>query len=248
MNNFNEVLNSLNELNYDHDIFIPSLNRKVSFKGLTAKQQKEILQTVVDKDVTGLSFSILVTDIIQNNIVDKTVSLLSSDKNYVIVCLRVLSLSNKYKDLDDVEYDLQPILSNNIALSEQSKNTVLNDGALTVTVATPTLAADRTINIETKKRILAQNTASTELTKDAIGELYLNEIIKYISNVKTPKIDVQFNDLTFNQKVQIAEKLPLSITSKIVEFINKSKDFEKTLFTVNNKEIKISVDPALFTL
>jgi hypothetical protein len=78
--------------------------------------------------------------------------------------------------------------------------------------------------------------------------LYLNEIIKYIKTVKTPKATINFDELTFNQKLQLAEKLPIVISSKVVEHINKLKDFDKTLFTVNNKYYNISIDPTLFTL
>jgi len=248
MDNFNDILNSLNEINKSYEIFIPSLNCKVSFTGLTAKQQKEVLQTVLDRDLTGISFSILVSDIIINNLTDKNINLLSIDKNYIITCLRILSLSSKYRNLDDEEVDLTPILSNNTPLPQENKNLTLNEGDLQVIIEIPSLNKDRNINIETRKRILATNSSTTEITKDALGELYIGEIIKFIKSLKTPKTEVIFDNATFNQKFQIVEKLPLSITSKIVTFINSMKDFDKKLFTLNNKEVNIAVDPTLFTL
>jgi hypothetical protein len=248
MDNFNDILNSLNEINKSYEIFIPSLNCKVGFTGLTAKQQKEVLQTVLDRDLTGISFSILVSDIIINNLTDKNINLLSIDRNYIITCLRIFSLSSKYRNLDDEEVDLTPILSNNIPLPQENKSITLNEGDLQVIVEIPSLNKDRTINIETRKRILAASSSTTEITKDALGELYIGEIIKFIKSLKTPKTEVIFNDATFNQKFQIVEKLPLSITSKIVTFINSIKDFDKKLFMLNNKEVNIAVDPTLFTL
>lgn len=248
MDNFNDVLNSLNELTKTYEIFVPSLGNKVNFSGLTAKQQKEVIQTVLDKDLTGISFSILVSDIILNNLTDKNINLLSVDKNYIIVCLRILSLSSKYKNLNDEEFDLTSILSNNTTIPEELKKITFSDGDLSVAVEVPALLKDKTINIETRKRILATTTATTEITKEALGELYLNEIIKYIKTLKTPKTEVNFDDMTFNQKFQIAERLPLSISSKIVNFINSVKDFEKKLIVTSNKDLNITVDPTLFTL
>lgn len=248
MDNFNDVLNSLNELTKSYEIFVPSLGCKVNFNGLTAKQQKEVLQTVLDKDLTGISFSILVSDIIQNNLTDKNINLLAIDKNYIIVCLRILSLSSKYKNLNEEEFDLLQILTNNTPLSNELKGLTLNDGDLTVKIEIPTIAKDKAINIETRKRILSTNSATTEISKEALGELYLNEIIKYIKTVKTPKTEANFDDMTFNQKFQISERLPLSITSKIVNFINSAKDFEKKLISTSNKDLNITVDPTLFTL
>jgi len=248
MDNFNDILNSINDLNKIYEIFVPSLNSKVKFTGLTAKQQKEVLQTVLDKDLTGVSFSILISDIIINNLIDKNTNLLSADKNYIITCLRVLSLSSKYKDLDDQEIDLTPLLTNNISLPKELTSISLDEGDLQVSVEIPSLIKDKLVNIETRKRILASSGATTEITKDALGELYINEIVKFIKTLKTPKTQVNFDDMTFNQKFQIVEKLPLAITSKIISFINNIKDFDKKLFFINNKEYNIAIDPTLFTL
>jgi hypothetical protein len=248
MDNFNDILNSINDLNKIYEIFVPSLNSKVKFTGLTAKQQKEVLQTVLDKDLTGVSFSILISDIIINNLIDKNTNLSSADKNYIITCLRVLSLSSKYKDLDDQEIDLTPLLTNNISLPKELTSISLDEGDLQVSVEIPSLIKDKLVNIETRKRILASSGATTEITKDALGELYINEIVKFIKTLKTPKTQVNFDDMTFNQKFQIVEKLPLAITSKIISFINNIKDFDKKLFIINNKEYNIAIDPTLFTL
>lgn len=248
MDNFNDILNSINDLNKIYEIFVPSLNSQVKFTGLTAKQQKEVLQTVLDKDLTGVSFSILISDIIINNLIDKNTNLSSADKNYIITCLRILSLSSKYKDLDDQEIDLTPLLTNNISLPKELTGITLDEGDLQVNVEIPSLIKDKLVNIETKKRIIASNGTTTEITKDALGELYINEIIKFIKTLKTPKTQVNFDDMTFNQKFQIVEKLPLAITSKIISFINSIKDFDKKLFIINNKEYNIAIDPTLFTL
>ena len=248
MENFNDILNSLSEINKHYEIYVPSLNCKVGFTGLTAKQQKEVLQTVLDKDLTGISFSILVSDIITNNLTDKNINILSVDRNYIITCLRILSLSSKYRNLDEEELDLTPILSNNIPLPQEIKGATFNEGDLQVVAEIPLLTKDKSINIETKKRILTTNSTTSEITKDALGELYIGEITKFIKSLKTPKAEILFNDMTFNQKFQIVEKLPLSITSKIVTFINNVKDFDKKLFVLNNKEVNIAVDPTLFTL
>lgn len=248
MDNFNDILNSINDLNKIYEIFVPSLNSRVKFTGLTAKQQKEVLQTVLDKDLTGVSFSILISDIIINNLIDKNTNLSSADKNYIITCLRVLSLSSKYRDLDDQEIDLTPLLTNNISLPKELTSTTLDEGDLQVNIEIPSLIKDKSVNIETRKRIIASSGVTTEITKDALGELYINEIIKFIKTLKTPKTQVNFDDMTFNQKFQIVEKLPLAITSKIISFINSIKDFDKKLFIINNKEYNIAIDPTLFTL
>jgi len=241
VNNFSDILNSLNEVTKQHEIFVPSLNLKTNFIGFTAKQQKEAIQCALEKENAGIYFSILTTEYIQNNLVEKNLNLLVSDKNYILTCLRALSLSKTYRTLGTETIDLSPILSNNIALPNNLKTAVLEDNDITVNVEIPSLIKDKIINLESKKII-------SDSQVNFLGNVYLNEIIKYIKSIKTPKTTINLDDLTFNQKTQIVEKLPIAISSKIVDYINNLKEFDKTLFTINNKNYSASIDPTLFTL
>jgi len=241
VNNFSDILNSLNEVTKQYEIFIPSLNVKTKFTGFTAKQQKEAIQSALEKENAGIGFSILTTEYIQTNLIEKNLNLLASDKNYILACLRAQSLSKNYRTLGSESFDITPILSNNIAVPNELKSAQLEDNDITVSIEIPTLIKDKSINLESKKIILSEQA-------NYLGSLYLNEIIKYIKAIKTPKATINFDELTFNQKLQVAEKLPIAISSQVVEYINKLKDFDKMLFTVNNKFYNISIDPTLFTL
>jgi hypothetical protein len=196
VNNFSDILNSLNEVTKQHEIFVPSLNLTTNFIGFTAKQQKEAIQCALEKENAGIYFSILTTEYIQNNLVEKNLNLLVSDKNYILTCLRALSLSKTYRTLGTETIDLSPILSNNIALPNNLKTAVLEDNDITVNVEIPSLIKDKIINLESKKII-------SDSQVNFLGNVYLNEIIKYIKSIKTPKTTINLDDLTFNQKTQI---------------------------------------------
>jgi len=243
MDNFNNILNSLNELTKSYSVFVPSLNKEIKINGFTAKQQKEAIQCVMDKDFAGISFAILVSEMLLNNLVEKTPILLS-DKNYVLVCLRALSLSSQYKNLNGETIDLSAILNNKTPLPDNLKAETITDGDITITIENPTLQTDIFINSETKKKLLSINPNQT-LSRESLGDLYIDEILKYIKYIKTPKAEIKSDELTFNQKYQIVEKLPLSATTKIVSFINNIKDFEKSLLL---PEKEINIDPTLFTV
>jgi len=243
MDNFNNILNSLNELTKSYSVFVPSLNKEIKINGFTAKQQKEAIQCVMDKDFAGISFAILVSEMLLNNLVEKTPILLS-DKNYVLVCLRALSLSSQYKNLNGETIDLSAILNNKTPLPDNLKAETITDGDITITIENPTLQTDIFINSETKKKLLSINPNQT-LSRESLGDLYIDEILKYIKHIKTPKAEIKSDELTFNQKYQIVEKLPLSATTKIVSFINNIKDFEKSLLL---PEKEINIDPTLFTV
>jgi hypothetical protein len=243
MDNFNNILNSLNELTKSYSIFVPSLNKEIKINGFTAKQQKEAIQCVMDKDFAGISFAILVSEMLLNNLVEKTPILLS-DKNYVLVCLRALSLSTQYKNSNGESIDLSAIVNNKTPLPDNLKTETFTDNDITITIENPTLQTDIFVNSETKKKLLSINPNQT-LSRESLGDLYIDEILKYVKHIKTPKAEIKSDELTFNQKYQIVEKLPLSATTKIVSFINNIKDFEKSLLL---PEKEINIDPTLFTV
>jgi hypothetical protein len=246
MENFNNILNSLNELNKIQEIFVPSQNRSIKFNGLTAKQQKEALQCIMDKDFSGLSFSILASEILTNNITEK-VPLLLSDKNYLLICLRAFSLSLTYKNSSNETYDLTSILNNKIPLPADLRSTLITEGDISVTTEIPNLEYDAFISKESKKKLETASPSQT-ITKESIGELYIDEILKYVKLVKTSKAEIKSEELTYNQKYRVIEALPISITSRIIEFINKVKEFERSITAINGTTQIVSVDPALFTL
>ena len=77
MDNFTSALSSLENLTKSFDVFVPSLNKKVKFKGLTTKQQKEAVKTALDKNITGITFSNLLNQVIKENSLEKNNFLIS---------------------------------------------------------------------------------------------------------------------------------------------------------------------------
>jgi len=250
MDSFSSALTSLDNLAKIYEIFVPSLNKKVKFKGLTTKQQKEAVKTALDKNITGLTFSNLLNKIIVDNSTEKNTYLLP-DRNYIVTALRVLSLSNKLQ-LEEGEVDLSFVPSFNTPLPEDFKKAELVDENVSITVSIPTLEKDSFVNNETRKK-LAPLPDDENFAKESIGEVYVNELIKYIDKVSVSDganvSVVVLNDLTFDQKVQLVEKLPLNVNSKLVDYINKVKSFEKKYFTTpTGQELDVTIDPTLFTV
>lgn len=249
MENFNNVLTSLEGLNKTFDIFVPSLNRKIKFKGLTTKQQKEAVKTALDKAFSGISFSNLTNTIINENSTEK-VEFNILDRNYILVVLRALSLSSTVIS-EEGTLDISFVANNNFTIPENLKNRELEDSNLKINVTLPSLAQDSFINQETKKKLspLADN---DNLPSEAVGEMYVNELVKYINKIVindgTKPVEVEFNQLTFSQRVKLVENLPLSANTKLVNFINEVKQFEKKYFVQNDKEVEIDIDPSLFTV
>jgi hypothetical protein len=249
MEKLTNALNTLDSLSKSFEIFVPSLNRKVKFKGLNTKQQKDAVKSALEKATAGVSFSLLLNSILRENI-QESADILLSDRSYIAVCLRVLSLSSTYKKEDEL-INLDFVLNNNLPLPMELRLADLTIDNITITAAIPSLTRDNSINVESKKKLVLLPD-NDDMPKEAVGELYINELIKYIDKVDINNngnvVSIVFDELTLAQKIQLVEKLPLTINTKLIEFINNAKLFEKGYFTTNGKEVDINIDPSLFTV
>jgi len=249
MEKFNEALSSLDSLKKEFELFVPSLGKKVKFKGLTTKQQKDAVKSALEKSFSGISFALLANSIIKENCQEK-IEFLLSDRSYLLVALRAASLHKVYKK-EDKETDLTFILDNNISLPNDVKSTEIVDESVKVKASIPTFTRDTNINIETKKKI-SPLPDDDNLAKEAVGEIYINELTKYINTVSvntgSDVVDINFDELTLSQKVQVLEKLPLSVNNKLIDFINASKAFEKKYFEKDGTSVDIDIDQTLFTV
>jgi len=249
MSTFNSALSSLESLTKIYDIFVPSLNKTVKFKGLTTKQQKEAVKTALDKNITGITFSNLLNQVIIENSTEKNKYLLS-DRSYIVTALRVTSLSKTFT-VDETVVDLSFVSNNKFALPEDLKTKEIVDDNVKISVSIPTLEKDTYVNNETRKK-LAVLPDNDSFAKESIGEVFVNELVKYIDSLTI--IDGQqpttivFNELTFEQKLQVVESLPLNINTKLVDYINSVKLFEKKYFTDNGNTVDFELDPTLFTV
>jgi len=162
----------------------------------------------------------------------------------------VQSLSNTLQT-EEGNVNLSFVPNNNIALPENLKKHEIVEGNIKLNVSIPSLEKDTFVNNETRKK-LAPIPDNDDFAKESIGEVFINELIKYIDvvtiNEGPQPIVITLNELTFDQKVQLVEKLPLNINSKLVDFINSVKTFERKYVTDNGKEIELDIDPTLFTV
>lgn len=249
MEKLSNALNILDGIAKNYDVFIPSLNKKVKFKGFTTKQQKDAVKSALEKVSTGLSFTLLLNSVLKENC-SEPIDLLLTDRSYVAACLRVLSLSPTVLQ-EDEKIDISFILNKNLPLPQEIRSAEIIDENIKIYASIPTLSKDSNINIETKKKLVPLPD-NDDITKEAVGEIYINELVKYIEKITINNagnlIDIDFNELNLQQKVQVIEKLPLSANTKLIEYINKVKSFEKELFTNNNVEVVLTIDPSLFTV
>jgi len=250
MENFDKTLDVLSALNKEHNIFVPSLNRQIKFKGLTTKQQKDVVKSALDKNVAGISFVNLLCDIINDCSLEKGINFLITDRSYIISSLRAVCLS-PVVTVSGEKKDISFVLNNHIPLPADLKIKTIEDGALKIHLSIPNFKTEVEINDESKKLVTSLENKE-ELTKETIGEMYVNELIKYINRIEfnsgSNTVDINFNEITFNQKKQLVEKLPLTSNTLILSYINETKQFEQKFFTLNGNLVEFSIDASFFTV
>jgi hypothetical protein len=251
--NVSDILKQLDTLNQSTgiDVFIPSLAKKVKFKNLNLKQQKDLLKASVDETLTKLSFIVNFYSIIQENLIDTTIDinkLYTFDRPAIALALRANGLDSNYTSEDNV-YDLNELLNSipTIDVHKQELNAVIDIQNLTVQLEVPHLNTDRDVSLATINKLKG---IQDKDIKTLVGELFIHEITKFVKTVtfKTETEDqtVAFSGLKIEDKIAIIEKFPSNLTSKVLEFIKNYRDFEAKFTTIDT--VNIEIDGSFFSV
>lgn len=248
-NDVASLLSSLDNFNSQNvkNIFIPSVNREVPFKMLTAAQHKNIITTIMDQNNAGITFSLLMNQIILENSVEK-INFNLADKAYILICLRALSLSSIFNNKEQT-IDLQPLINNKIPLNLTP--ITIEESDYKITIFPPSLAKDSVVNKITKQKI-DDNIDDKNVNKIALDEIYTNEFAKYINSIEfvinNVSIAVNFDTLKHDTKQQVISKIPASTISKILIEINNLKKISEQFLIIDDKKVDINIDQAFFTV
>ena len=231
--NVSSFLTKLDKLNDKTiDVFVPSLNKKVPTKPLNLKQQKDLISSMLDGIRGTLDFSKTLNKIITDN--TGLTDLKVYDKLPFIVSLRKHALGNKAGSIE-----LQKVIDNikNISFDIKDTTTVKKDGVQLV-LRVPTLRQESILLSKCDQEI----DQDQELAKDGVGKLYIYEIIKYVDSLQIEDSVLEMDDIRIHERVKIVEKLPLSMYSKISDFIEGVNKYNSDILTVDDVEVNIDAE------
>lgn len=249
----NELLKQLDTINQQAsiEVFIPSLQRKVRFKNLTLKQQKNLLKSSIDESLTKLAFSANFYQIIKENILDNTINvdtLYTFDRSPIAVSLRANGIEKLYTNKDR-EYNLQDLLDviPSIEITPADVEEVIEIDGIQITASAPNLKVDKDLSNYALSKI--SNISANDI-KVIISELFLYEIVKFVKNIsvagQTEENKVDFTVLRTEEKASLVEKLPAQLTNKLLDFIKKYRQLESKLTKL--EDINVEVDGSFFTI
>jgi len=214
------------------DVFVPSLKKKVPTKPLNLKQQKDLISSVLDGLKGTLDFSRTLNKIIIQN--TGLSDLRVYDKLPFVVTMRKNALGTKAGSVE-----LQSILDNikNIPLDIKDE-VVIKQGTLKLVLKIPTLRQENILLNKCEQEIDTEQ----EVLKDGVGKLYIYEIIKYISSIQVDDEVLELEDVRIHERVKLVEKLPLTVYSKINDFIEGVNKYNSDILTVDETEVAIDAE------
>jgi hypothetical protein len=240
------LISKLKEINNSSkvSVFVPSAKKEMSFKQLSVKQQKDLMKTGLDGQLSGLSISNIIKDVIVENSIEKY-DFLSTDKVPIVLALRKQSFGETYTFSDgekDNIVDLSKILSKKLIYKSEYSATIDDaDNKLSVKLEVPTLLDDDKFNSyiysELKKK------KDVELS-ETVGVVYVGEIAKFLKMVSLGEYELDLTTATPKEKISVVENFPVTFNNKILKFIESLRKEELDYATVDG--VTVAMDARLF--
>lgn len=241
-NNIDSFLSQLDSLSKTEtvDVFVPSLQKNVSFKLFSVGQQKELIRTALTGVDGAIKASIIFSEIILKNCQeDVTISL--EDKGAILIALRKATIGNTLS-IEDQEYDLNTLPSKIKALKPRFKKLKFNGFELKASI--PSFEDDKSV---AEKALLDISKLKDNKKKvDSVDILLTYEILKYIDTITGPDTDITFKDLNLYERKKIISNLPLKVNNDIIAFIASVTEYSNQFSTFKDG-ITVDFDAGFLT-
>lgn len=258
-----DAIKELDQLNI-FPVQIPSLNKEVNFKQISTEQLKSLLKTVVDSPIYNSQFICTINKIIKENCVTPNTNVDQFsvyDKILIIFKTRIESLSPEYTiNFSEEEQKLHSLPPNHIFnLKEHLEKFLIKNyifpehiiehGSCQITCQLPSLATENKLEHELHKNIKIE-VETTEELREIVGETFINELTKYISNITIKETSENLLNLPFKTRIKIVEQLPTGVINKVLKYIEnyRSRIKELTSVTISSVEKDIPLDATFFNV
>lgn len=255
--NFKSLLADINKLNDQetYQIYVPSLGREVPFSPLTVKQQKKILSSGVDTKIENLTFSNSINEIMATNIKESNIEIYTIDRPLIILQIRANSIGDDLKlYIDTEEYNIsisdQVKKIKRLKASETSMSFTMSAGDMRIKCSVPDIKTDTEFNKHFTTKVKRGNSNNRLELTDLIGDIYVHEIVKFIDSITLGENTVNFDtELSTTEMIEIFESLPLSVSAKITDEIQRIRkiEIESIESDVMPEGSSISIDASIFT-
>lgn len=248
MNSPSTLLEKLSKISDENtiSIFVPSVNKEIKFKTLNIKQQKDLIKTALDGAAAGATLNQALNDIIITNSTEQ-IEFKIYDRYAIIMALRSASIGDIFNHKNE-EVKLSKMLKQcikNYKQKEFEESKLIEYHVIKVQLELPNLSRDSKINEKFIK--FATSRDNSENYGEAVGNLYVYEIIKFIKSIQIEGEEdlYEFANITVKDCAAVVESLPASLNTKIIEYIESIRDIENGFIETENGQLEINA--AFFT-
>lgn len=223
-----------------YPVFIPSLQKTVLFKEMNTRQEKMIVKTIVDSPVYNSEFIFAIREIIKENVAEEldidTLTII--DKTAICLNMRMKSIGDEFdytfKSSGKVKtIKISDYIDEFTTLKIPEDATVGNDN-IRILCGYPTIKTEYDLEREFRTGMKELEINTLDDARSAIGNVFTNEIIKYIKEIVIIKDDVEIvlnmEDYNFKNRIAILEEMGNTATSSVLKYIEKANaDIRKVL-------------------
>lgn len=241
-NNFNDILQEINNSKVTFDAYAPSTETNVQFSPLTLAQQKNIIETSVDSSIGALFFNNTFYKILKQNIKDDISKYNTVDRVNFALQLRS-QLSDTYTK-NESKFSLKDLLAKNKTITGKISSTEITSDNFTFVVQVPNLTLDDKVNTILLNKYRNENLNGGKL-KTLISDLFVYEILKFIVKVKINGKELDLHQ-DLNASANLLEKIDSIHLVKVTNYINDVRDVEKNLATFAGSGVSVDIVPDFF--
>lgn len=236
-----DLLSKLDALNNNNlvEVYVPSQSKTVEFKQLSVKQQKDLIKTGLDGALAGATINNVFNDIIETNSLEEC-GFNIFDKAPIITSLRVHAFGGEYTE-GEVKLDLNKLTEKQLVLAAATTGVVAYQDVVTIKLQVPSLKLDTHVNSAIITKLKSNQNVEVG---EAVGSLYVHEIVKFISSVTVAGDVVDFAKSSVKDCMQVVESLPAKLLTEIVDFIQQFRDKETEFLTIN--DTAVTLDARMF--
>lgn len=242
----NSILSKLKDYNDTNlvSVYVPSADKKMDFRPLSVKQQKDLIKSGLDGTLGGVTISNIIGEIILSNSVTKY-NFLVTDKFPILLALRKQAFGNIFvlkEDDTETTFDLNVILDKTLKYSSAYQVEIkLNDTKVAAHVDVINIENDIKINNFQLEKL--KKNKDGEIS-DTIGSLFIYEIVKFVTKIIIDTDELDLTSLPIKDRLTVIESVPVTLNNSILEYIQNFRKEELDYVTVDGKILPI--DARLF--
>ena len=244
--NFADILQEIKKIKTAVSVWSPSQKSNVELKALSLAQQKTIIESSVDTNLSVLFFNTTFTKILEQNLPNPLKTYDTVDRvNFA------LAMRSQIKDMVQVEdkwHSIKDLMDLNKSLAASyPTEAVIESTQFKIWVKNPSLEHDNKVNSVLLRKYKDDVLRGNKL-KALISDLFVYEIYKFIDKIEIQSSGSQFDISSNLSGIELIDSMDSKEFVRVVEYINNLRDVERSFTKLPGTNTHIDIVPDFFVV